>query len=341
MFLNTGSARRLKLPDELKDGPLDALVHYDSKLDVFDRRREIFIRQHSQSPPDVLRDVLAAVEYVSLYEFWRKFAFCRGRFVAVTNTSVLMVTPSYGAHCANVQHSAHAGYAKACVIAYWRLMPTEDRHKVYMNQNVQSGNAKKICVHTLGGTEFVAPLVVSGGEDMTRFLGVSDLYAKFEGRAYGRRYVDGWALALLEMLVDPVLLAWVPKWVREQYERANPYFRRVLETMSGEECHSNRSFLLRLCERMVVRHKRAALRKVRDGKQAVESDFVSSDGAGEDPGGESEVEADEVTAERDSAGGGIEEGLSDAGAAPVTNDSSTRADQAGQSSKKGRTMNWQ
>ena len=129
--------------------------------------------------------------------------------------------------------------------------------------------------------------------------------------------------------------------MREQYERANPYFRRVLERMSGEECHSNRSFLLRLCERMVVRHKRAALRKVRDGKQAVESDFVSSDGAGEDPGGESEVEADEVTAERDSAGGGIEEGLSDAGAAPVTNDSSTRADQAGQSSKKGRTMNWQ
>jgi hypothetical protein len=33
------------------------------------------------------------------------------------------------------------------------------------------------------------------------------------------------------MLVDPLLRSWVPLWVREQYERANPYFRRVLERM--------------------------------------------------------------------------------------------------------------
>ena len=41
---------------------------------------------------------------------------------------------------------------------------------------------------------------------------------------------------------------------------------------------------------MVGRHERAALRKVRDGKKYGESDSVSSDGAGEGPGVESEVE---------------------------------------------------
>ena len=35
----------------------------------------------------------------------------------------------------------------------------------------------------------------------------------------------GWALALMEMLLDPLLVAWVPGWVVEQYERWNPYFR--------------------------------------------------------------------------------------------------------------------
>ena len=89
----------------------------------------------------------------------------------------------------------------------------------------------------------------------------------FEGRDYGHQHADGWALALLEMLVDPVLVSWVPKWVREQYERANPYFRRVLEKMSGEVCASNHRFLLRLWRRMVWRHEQAVLCKSRDGKE--------------------------------------------------------------------------
>ena len=33
----------------------------------------------------------------------------------------------------------------------------------------------------------------------------------------------GWALAFMEMLTDPMLRQWVPAWVVEQYERANPF----------------------------------------------------------------------------------------------------------------------
>ena len=40
----------------------------------------------------------------------------------------------------------------------------------------------------------------------------------------------GWALALMEMVIDPMLLAWVPGWVVEQYERWNPYFRPCLRS---------------------------------------------------------------------------------------------------------------
>merc|ERR1712015_262128 len=44
----------------------------------------------------------------------------------------------------------------------------------------------------------------------------------------------GWALALMEMLVDPMLASWVPSWVREQYERWNPYFRPCLRSALRE-----------------------------------------------------------------------------------------------------------
>ena len=93
-----------------------------------------------------------------------------------------MVTPSYGADCANVQHSAHSGYAKACVIAYWRLMPTKARHDLYKKQRIQPVTESSCSDMILGGTEFVDPFHVPGFEDKDRFLGVQDFYAKFEGR---------------------------------------------------------------------------------------------------------------------------------------------------------------
>ena len=82
--LNTGGARALKPAAVLKDAPPDTPVHYDSKLDKFDQRRQIFCRQYSQHP-EVLSTVLAAVKNVSLYEFWWKYAFYRGKFVDVKN----------------------------------------------------------------------------------------------------------------------------------------------------------------------------------------------------------------------------------------------------------------
>ena len=165
--LNTSGARALKPRFALKDAPPDTPVHYDSKLDKFDQRREIFSRQYSQNPEE-LRKVLEAVKHVSLYEFWWKFAFYRSRFVKIESTSAIMVTPSYGADCANVQHSAHAGYAKACVIAYWRLMPTKERHDLYKTQRIAPVTESSVGDLILGGTEFVDPFHVAGIDDKDR-----------------------------------------------------------------------------------------------------------------------------------------------------------------------------
>ena len=44
----------------------------------------------------------------------------------------------------------------------------------------------------------------------------------------GKGRTLGWALALMEMLVDPMLVAWVPSWLCEQYEQRNPFFRACL-----------------------------------------------------------------------------------------------------------------
>ena len=34
---------------------------------------------------------------------------------------------------------------------------------------------------------------------------------------------------MMEMLVDPMLVAWVPGWVVEQYERWDPDFRKCVD----------------------------------------------------------------------------------------------------------------
>ena len=79
---------------------------------------------------------------------------------------------------------------------------------------------------TWGSTEFVAPL--------GRFLGVQDLVRKFDGKKDNAGKEVGWAMALMEMLVDPMLVAWVPGWVVEQYERWKPKFRGMLRWAMGK-----------------------------------------------------------------------------------------------------------
>ena len=47
------------------------------------------------------------------------------------------------------------------------------------------------------------------------------------------------------MLTDPLLLQWVPAWVVEQYERANPFFREALTVVLGQGVNSNKALLRR------------------------------------------------------------------------------------------------
>ena len=75
--------------------------------------------------------------------------------------------------------------------------------------------------------------------ELDRHLGVRDLYDRFEGRRD-----TNWGFAMMEMLVDPVLSTWVPSWVVEQYERANPFFRRVLRRLVEQRLSSNNRHLL-------------------------------------------------------------------------------------------------
>ena len=122
-----------------------------------------------------------------------------------------MVTPSYSADCANVEHACHEGYARTCVIAYWRHLPRAERYRLIRHEMEVRQTVLSVNVVRWGATEFDAPVHVAAAPGEDRFLGVRDIYSKFDGK---------WDLALLEMLADPLLMTWVPDWVREQYARA-------------------------------------------------------------------------------------------------------------------------
>ena len=149
-----------------------------------------------------------------------------------------MVTPSYGADCANVEYSAHEGYARVCVRAYWRHMDTSEWHASI--EQVTRCDIQPPPQVYWGATSFVTPSARAGFPEEDRYLGIPDLYMAFDGRK------DGWALGLMEMLVDPMLLTWVPAWVREQYERANPYFRSVLKHMQNRQVSRNKVLLMQI-----------------------------------------------------------------------------------------------
>ena len=98
-------------------------------------------------------------------------------------------------------------------------MATEARHEAIAD--ISQHDIKPPPRVYSGSTEFITPPVHAGYEDSDAYLGMNDLYLKFDGE-------DGWGFGLMEMLVDPMLVCWVPGWVRDQYERAKPYFRIVL-----------------------------------------------------------------------------------------------------------------
>ena len=160
------------------------------------------------------------LRHMSLYEFYWKFYVVGKRICRSHKPVCLMVTPGFSADCANVKDDRHEAYARTAVVAYWRLMSTEARHEAIMkHQYLRQEDLATTDTRTWGATVFVGPF--------GRFLGVQDLVWKFDTEDRSGKKI-GWARALMEMLVDPMLVAWVPGWVVEQYERWNPKFRGSL-----------------------------------------------------------------------------------------------------------------
>ena len=208
-------------------------MHWDSRVDKFNQRLQLIRKQCKQKPSELvqwereLRDV-------SLYEFCWKYSVYRGVIKRSARSVAIMVTPSFSADCANVDHKNHENYARAAVVAYWRLMSTEERTRM-VRAETETGRRRAIDECFIGGTRFEHPprRVLDPAAD--RFLGTSDLFMKFEG---GRR--SRWGAALMEMLVGPLLSTWVPDWVMEQYERAKPFFRDVLRGMRQRQLRNSR-----------------------------------------------------------------------------------------------------
>ena len=131
----------------------------------------------------------------------------------LNNQRVLIVTPGFASGPACVLSDRHNDYARAAVVAHWRMMPTDARLQVL----------KECAIFDEPRADFSDPVrtILWGTTSFTkpdgRHLGVQDLVNKFDTDAVdtkGRKL--GWAMALLEMLVDPMLMSWVPDWVHEQ-----------------------------------------------------------------------------------------------------------------------------
>ena len=228
---------------------------YDSKADKFDKRlslvrqawRGSHRREDRKDAGGEARLALASIENpisdVSFYEFYSKYYWKRSPVKKRAQPVALQIAPNFSADCAEVDHGLHQMYARANVLAFWRLMKTNERFKLV----IEARDA--VDTRTLGSTLLDLPPVHAGGEPshLDRFLGLSDLEEAFERgltrrefRFHGTRDWRehtcrkrprncDWAFALMEMLLDPVLVVWVPKWVVEQYERRNPAFRVMVD----------------------------------------------------------------------------------------------------------------
>ena len=223
----------MKSGDVMRDAGPETPVHWDSRVDKFNKRLELVRKQFKDRPEERGRWE-SEVRDVSLYEFWWKYAVYRGALKRGSRAACIMVTPCYSADCANAEHASHERYARAAVIAYWRHMSTAKRHDMIAKEMAKG--VKAVDRVYWGATKFEEESPHAAAPDLDRYLGVRDLFMKFEGTKHDSRGNDvGWGLALMEMLVDPLLSTWVPEWVVEQYERANPFFREVLRSMEPRD----------------------------------------------------------------------------------------------------------
>ena len=177
--LNTSGSRPLKPQWMMKYLGEDEPVHYDSKVDKFNKRLQLVRKQIESGIEEV---TAAELQHVSLYEFWWKYFVERGRVKRSTRPVCLMVTPSYSADCANVEHACHESYARCAVLAHWRHMATLTRHRMIRNA-VGMEPVPPVC---LGSTIFVDPSVDALVPEEQRYLGTRELYLKFEGKLDGR-----------------------------------------------------------------------------------------------------------------------------------------------------------
>ena len=147
-------------------------MHYDSRVDKFNKRLQLVRKQRGNGDESIAEEDVRAL---SLYEFWWKFLVYRGRVKWSMRRVCVMATPSFSADYANVEHAAHKSYALAAVIAYWRHMPTVERHaKVDAVLGVRA--LDRIC---FGATSFLEPSAIAGAPLEERYLGIRDLYFKF------------------------------------------------------------------------------------------------------------------------------------------------------------------
>jgi len=211
--LNTSCVRVLKSGKQMKENP-DGPIAWDSRVDLFDDRRAHLVAMHKKGHARDIEE--AELKDLSLYEFYWKFRMHGLRILHAGKTVCLMPTPGISADCANVAHARHEAYARTCVVAYWRLMPTARRHAMLAAAITAGELQASTDKRRWGATVFLDPSLarraVEGQVQMARrFLGVQDLYQEFDTDMKGR---DGracsWALALMEMLVDPMLVSWVP-----------------------------------------------------------------------------------------------------------------------------------
>jgi hypothetical protein len=254
--LNTDGVRVVKDAEHLAKLKPGEPVVWESRIEKFNRRLE-FLRRHAKASETLEEEARreAGLRDVSLYEFYSVNAVKGNRISLRTAPVALQVTPGFGADCACVGHGLHEAYARRCVVAFWRLMPTVERWEM------MRGVGPYVSPLYMGGTRLDAPMSHGGAPLLDRFLGIGDLCAAFEGpmrqemwfksdavdkqhefvqRRRARKDkakatpVYGWGFALVEMLVDPVLRAWVPQWVVEQFERRNPGFWDVVAEVAKD-----------------------------------------------------------------------------------------------------------
>ena len=87
---------------------------------------------------------------------------------------------------------------------------------------------------------------------------------------------------MMEMITDPMLRQWVPAWVVEQYERANPFYKEVLTFLQGEEeASKNKKLLKQTKYEMTRRHRRHLRQTAKKKKSGRESSEESRGESGE------------------------------------------------------------